>query len=182
MARLGIEAIAYSAAALQARNVQEALAIRNQEFGQDGGAFDESVIVTIKFTLARTPALLADCPTAVLEPLRIAAAMMELWGENSIRRFVTIEGDLDYRFSTDAIAHMLHSHGCFLRSLDEFRRVGISSVRLLGASSPDDCPVCRTADGKKFPIDAVPEVPLSDCRCQGNYGCGVMVIADAGNG
>jgi hypothetical protein len=89
---------------------------------------------------------------------------------------VTIEGELNYRFGTDAIAHMLHSHGCFLRSLEEFRRVGISRVRLLGA---DDCAACQAADHRTFAVDAVPELPLADCTCAGRYGCRVIVIADA---
>lgn len=179
MARLSTEAIAYSAAALQVGDVQEALAVRNREFGRESGTFDDSVVRTIEFILGHTPVLLADCPSEVLEPLRIAAAMLELWGESSIRRFVTIEGELDYRFGTDAIAHMLHSHGCFLRSLEEFRSAGISRVSLLGAQGSGDCAACRAADGKKFTVDSVPELPLADCICEDKYGCKLIVIADA---
>lgn len=180
MARLSDESIAYSAAALQRGDVHEAIAVRNREFSQKRGSFDDSVIRTMEFILSRTPALLADCPTEVLEPLRIAAAMLELWGESSIKRFVTIEGELDYRFGTDAIAHMLHSHGCFMRSLEEFQRVGISQVRLLGSQGSDDCSACKAADGRLFTVDTVPEVPLADCTCEDRYGCRVIVIADAG--
>lgn len=178
MARPSSDSIAYSAAALQAGDVQEALAVRNREFRQGSGTFDDSVVRTIEFILGHTPALLADCPSEVLEPLRIAAAMLELWGESSIRRFVTIEGELDYRFGTDAIAQMLHSHGCFLRSLEDFRRVGISRVSLLGPHSSDDCAACRAADGMKCTVDSVPQLPLSDCTCENRYGCRLTVIAD----
>jgi hypothetical protein len=177
MARLSTEALADSAAALQSGDVQAALAVRNREYSQEGGSFDDSVVRTMGHILSGTPALLADCPQHVLEPLRIAAAMMELWGSNSIRDFVTIEGQLDYRFGTDAIAHMVHSHGCFLRSLEDFRRVGISGVKLLGAHGSDDCEACRAADGRSFSIDTVPELPLATCTCDDRYGCRVMVIA-----
>jgi hypothetical protein len=180
MARLSAESIAYSAVALQNGDAHEAITVRNREFNQESGTFDDSIIRTMEFILGRTPALLADCPSEVIEPLRIAAAMMELWGENSIKRFVTIEGELDYRFGTDAIAHMLHSHGCFLRSIEEFRRVGISRVSLLGAKGSDDCAACSAADGKSFTVDTVPELPLVDCTCEDKYGCRVIVVADAG--
>jgi hypothetical protein len=179
MARPSTDAIAYSAAALQAGDIQEALAVRNRECGKESDTFDESVVSTIEFILTRTPALLSDCSPTVLEPLRIAAAMMELWGESSIQRFVTIEGELHYRFGADAIAFMLHSHGNFLRSMGEFQRVGISRVKLLSAHGPDDCPACRAADGKKFTIDSVPELPLAECTCEDRYGCRVIIIADA---
>jgi len=178
MARLSTEALAYSAAALQSGDVQAALAVRNREFYRESGTFEDSIVRTVEHILNSTPGLLADCPRQVLEPLRIAAAMMELWGTNSIREFVTIEGQLDYRFGTDAIAHMLHSHGCFLRSLEDFRRVGISDVKLLGAHGSDDCEACRAADGSSFTIDTVPELPLATCTCEDRYGCRVIVIAD----
>ena len=178
MARLSEESIAYSAAALQTGNVHEAIAIRNREFSQERGTFDDSIVRTMELILSRTPALLADCPAQVLEPLRIAAAMMELWGENSIRRFVSIDGDWDYRFGLDAVASMMHSHGCFLRSLEGFRRVGISKVSLLGGHGPNDCIACRAVEGKSYTVETVPELPLNDCTCEDRYGCRVIVIAN----
>lgn len=178
MARLSADSIAHSAAVLQNRDVHEALAVRNREFGQESGSFDDSVVRTMEFILSSTPALLSDCPPKVLQPLRIAAAMMELWGVNRIKRFVTIEGELDYRFGADAIAHMMHSHGCFLRSLEDIRSLGISHVRLLGSHGSDTCAACRAANDKLFTVDAVPELPLADCRCMDRYGCSVVMVAD----
>lgn len=104
MSRISTEALAQSATALQRGDVRAAMTVRDRENGQSGGAFDDSIVSTIEHILGSTPALLLDCPAQVLEPLRIAAAMMELWGTNSIRNFVTIEGELDYRFGTDAVA------------------------------------------------------------------------------
>ena len=178
MAKPSQEALAYSAAALQSGDARAALAIRNREFGQESCSFDDSTVTTMEFILGRTPVLLADCLPEVLEPLRIAAAMMELWGTNNIRQFATIEGQLDYRFGFDAIAHMLHTHGCFLRSLDDFHRAGISHVKLLGTHGSHDCEACRAANEKSFPISKVPEIPLISCTCDDKYGCRIMVIAD----
>jgi hypothetical protein len=178
MAQISQESIFYSSAALQAGLIHEALAVRNREFGQNSGSSDDSITRIIGFILRRTPALIADCPPQVLEPLRVAAAMMELWGVSSVRHFVNIEGELDYRFCTDAIAHMLHSHGCFLQSLEELRSIGFSHVRLLGAQDSGECEACREADGKKFTVDSVPELPLADCTCAERYGCRVIITAD----
>jgi hypothetical protein len=179
MAQISYEALARSTAALQAGDVLAALVVRNGERHQEGGAFDDSTATTIGYILGRTPALLADCPVEMREPLRIAAAMMELWGTDGIGEFATIEGTFDYRFGTDAVAHMLHLHGSFLRTIDELRRVGITRVALQGAHGPDDCEACRTADGMVFPIDEVPELPLAACTCRDRYGCRVIVTAAA---
>jgi hypothetical protein len=178
MAKLSTEALGYSAAALQSGDLNAALAVRDREYGQNGGTFDDSVVRTMELILIRTPALLGDCPQEILEPLRIAAAMMELWGTNRIREFVTIEGELDYRFDAEAIGHMLHSHACCLESLERFREVGINRVKLLGSHDSDDCEACREADGASFTIDTVPELPLATCRCETGYGCRVIVVAD----
>lgn len=177
MAKVSQQALANSAAALRSGNVQAALAIRKREYRQEDDTFDDLTVRTIQIILGSTPKLLLDCPPEVLEPLRVAAAMMELWGTNTIRDFVTIEGDLDYRFDADAIAHMLHSHGCFLRSIQQFREAGISMVKLLGAHGPEDCAACRSVDGLSFTIDTVPELPLIACTCQDKAGCRVIVIA-----
>jgi len=47
MARPSTEAIAYSAHAVSAGNVQEALVIRNREFGRESGNFDATILRTI---------------------------------------------------------------------------------------------------------------------------------------
>jgi hypothetical protein len=179
MAQISSEAIAASTTALQAGDAQAALGVRNSEFGQESGVFDDSIRCTIEYILCKTPQALADCPQPVLAPVRIAAAMMELWGTNRLRDVTSAADTADYRLERSTIAHMLLSHASFLRSLADFRRVGISRVRLLAARLPDDCRTCRAADGKAFCIDVVPELPLVRCRCKG--GCRVIVITDYPN-
>ncbi len=177
MAQISPEAIAATTAALQARDVAGALRARNREYGQSSGTFDDSVCCTIEFALGRTPKALADCPQHALEPARIAAAMMELWGTNRLKEVTSAADMWDYRLDRATVAHMLLSHASSLRSLQAFRHAGISRVKLLAARLPSDCCTCRAADGKAFPISTVPELPLLRCRCDG--GCKVIVIADS---
>lgn len=121
--------------------------------------------------------MLGHCPQPALAPARVAAAMMELWGTNRLGEVaVAADETSSYRFDRGTIAHMLLCHASFLRSLEDFRRVGISRVKLLAAGLPDDCRACRAADAKTFAIEAVPELPLVDCSCRG--GCKLVVIAD----
>jgi hypothetical protein len=177
MARLSIEALANSAASLQACDFPAALAIRKREYHEESDGFDDSTLRVMELILTRTPHLLRDCPKEVLEPLRVAAAMMELWGTNSIRDFVTIEGQLDYRFGFDAIAHMLNLHGCFLQKIEDLRNAGISKVQLIGGHGPNDCEACRAADESLFTVETVPELPLVGCTCKDKFGCRVFVVA-----
>ena len=173
---LSAQALYDSSEALQSRDVKTALAVRDREYRKDGNVFDDSIIRTIEFILSSTPELLTDCPLEVLEPLRIAAAMMELWGLNTLKPFVTIDGEWDYRFGAEAVVRMLLSHGCFLRTLESYRKTGFTTVELLDSRDPDACEACRSANGQKFPINDVPELPLVTCRCQTRYGCGLIII------
>jgi len=84
------EALARSATALQAKAVAEALHIRGAEQGFT--SFDRSSVAVIEFTLHRTQTILHDCPAGIIKPLRVGAAMMELWGRNNIKDFVQSKG------------------------------------------------------------------------------------------
>jgi hypothetical protein len=181
MARLSAEALGYSATALQAHDLKAALAIRDREYRQTGSAFDDAIVRTMQLILDRTPALLADCPQEILAPLRVAAAMMELWGTNNIRQFVSIEGELNYRFDAETIAHSLHSHASFLNRMEGFRESGFTHVSFLGTKDDDNCEACRASDGLRFTIDEVPELPLANCRCETGYGCRIIPIVEPGD-
>lgn len=180
MPKPSYEAIEESSSALQAGDLDGALQIRNRELAQVSGTFDAPAAQVMNYILTRTPALLADCPPAIVQQLRVPAAMMELWGTNRIKQFLAMEPRIDYRFDAQVIANMLHSHACFLQRIEEFRAVGVSRVRLLGSGGSDDCDVCREVEDAAFTVDTVPEIPLANCHCETGHGCRVMVIADAG--
>src|SRR5438105_7633177 len=112
MAQISSEAITASATAVRAGDVRLALSVRNHEYAQDGGVFDDSVRRTIEYILGKTPRVLADCPKRVLSPARLAAAMMELWGTNRLREVASDSDSTGYRFDRATIAHMLLSHAC----------------------------------------------------------------------
>ena len=175
MARISADALGYSTAALQAGNIAEAIAIRNQKEGIVAGSNDHLIAKKIEILLSRTPKALADCPTDILEPLRIVAALMTLWGVNSIRQFATIEGELGYRMSAEAVAQSLSTYAAFLGAIQGFKEVGIEKVELLPAGLPDECETCRATNGKVYPVDQVPELPLEGCSCE--KWCRVWVVA-----
>jgi len=178
MARISQTALAESAAALQAKDIGLALDVCAAERGVRS-PFDDSTTAVLELILCRTPQILNDCPAAIMGPLRVAAAMMELWGTNTIKDFVTIEGIWDYRFDASEVAFLMHAHASFLHRLATFRELGIHQVALLGSKDPADCDACRAANGQRFTISTVPELPLKDCECETGYGCRVIMIADA---
>jgi hypothetical protein len=177
MPRPNQRAIMESKAALESGDANHALEIRKLVYGEEAGAGDVSSMRILELILTRTPALFANYPPTVLQPIRIAAALMELWGTNTIPDLVKNEDMPDQRFSPQAIGHMLHSHACFLKKIEEFRAVGIKRVEFIGSNDPTDCQACQEADGESYTTEGVPELPLVDCQCKSPYGCRLKVIA-----
>jgi hypothetical protein len=177
MAKISSEAIAASTAALQTRDVQAALHVRNREHGQASGTFDDSVCCTIEFVLGRTPKALADCPQRALEPARIAAAMMELWGTNRLREVTSAADMWDYRLDRGTVAHMLLSHAAYLCRLAQIKETSLRNVEVLPPGLPEDCAVCRHISGRRFTVDDVPELPLVDCTCPDYCKCVLIAVA-----
>lgn len=169
------EALALSRKAFEQADVQLALSIRGREYGQSSDAFHEMFQEELTWILGKTPLALSDCPSNALARGRIAAAMITLWGVSRLREVRISVEESDYRFDTQTIAYLLTTHAAYLRTLLGCRRAGISQVRLLGSGLPGVCSVCRAADGKKYAIDRVPELPLVRCRCAG--GCKMIVGA-----
>ena len=143
-----------------------------------GSLFDEpGVERELDFILSRTPKILADCPEHILSPLRIATALMVLWGVSSIRRFIKIEGDYTYRYPAEAVAHLLSSHASYLLRLASIEEAGIKKVQILNADLPDECAVCRKISRRHFTIADVPELPLADCTCPDYCKCVLIAVS-----
>lgn len=134
---------------------------------------EEGEAEILKLILTRTPKALADCPPRYLPPIRVAAALMELLGlgVKSIRDFITVEPDYNYRRSPEAVGFMLCSHAGYLRELSQMADVGITKVRVIGSGLPKQCAACRKANGKVYLIREVPELPHMDCSCSDYCHC-----------
>jgi hypothetical protein len=168
---------------------QKAKIARLIELGIDGQAakscieswqvdHEEREARILESILTRTPKALADCPPEYLPPLRVAAALMELFGEgvSFIRKLISVEDDYNYRFKPDAVCLMLHAYGCHLDRLSEMAAAGFTKVQVSSSLNPDECAACRNAHGKVFPIADAPEVPLPNCDCPRACSCIVLAV------
>jgi hypothetical protein len=127
--------------------------------------------------LTRTPQVLADCPSHILQPLRIAAGLMLLTGGSSIRRFIAIDGDYSYRYQPESVVHLLVSHACYLLRRASFADSGIEKVQILGSGLPDECATCHKISHRRFTVADAPELPLMDCTCPDGCRCVLVAVA-----
>lgn len=124
-----------------------------------------------------TPAIIADCPKEIMDTARIGAGMMELWGTNSARKYLSVDGKCSYRLSFDVVARMILFRATTERVLSNFQRVGIEKVSILGAGDGRSCPACLEVSDAVFDLHEAPEIPLPGCTC--DSGCRCCLIAEA---
>jgi len=175
MARPDPEVLSRAAEALMAGNVSGAILARKSNGTE---LFDEEGEARIlELILTRTPKALADCPPQYLPPLRVAAALMELFGEgiSFIRKLISVEDDYSYRYEPDIVCLMLHSHASHLLGLSEKADAGIAKVQMTSSRLPDVCAACLKEEGEIYPLEAAPELPHSGCTCP--YGCACILVA-----
>ncbi len=106
--------------------------------------------------------------------LRLAAAMIHLWGTNDPSPWLP-DNSGDDKTVLVTEARMLLFHALNRVRLQEMKEAGIRRVKILSPRNSDDCPTCRSNDGKTYPIDGVPILPHEGCTCE--CGCRCITIA-----
>lgn len=102
--------------------------------------------------------------------LRVTASMMHLWGTNKPPACLPTDGrDLSVE------SRMLLSSALGAVSLQEIKRTRIKRVQVLASGLPGICSICRSENGKVYPVEAAPVLPHENCTCKA--GCCCLLIA-----
>ena len=106
--------------------------------------------------------------------IRVAAAMMQLWGTNNPKPYLE-EGLNRDEVDWAVEARMLFFRGLGIVRLQEMKSAGIQRVKVLGSGGRGRCEACRSDDQMAYPIDRAPVLPHEVCGCQ--TGCGCILVA-----
>lgn len=121
-----------------------------------------------------TPAILSNLSELDMSALRVATAMMHLWGMDSAKHWLP-EGFVGSpRFGHDTAARMLLFHQRHQREIRNLRRIGIKHGRFLGC--PNSCDFCRGWTEKKLRLDEIPELPHAGCTHE--LGCRCVLVSE----
>jgi phage FluMu protein Com len=140
--------------------------------GRDAAAQLES----LTSIFSSTPGILQGVNEERLRPLRIAAAMMFLWGTHDARAWLPKGLNTGIRLDTDSACRMFVFYIGHLRGLKSCREAGVKKVQILGVGDDMSCPACRKLDGKRFRLEEVPELPYPKCTCE--IGCRCSTVAE----
>lgn len=140
----------------------------------DGAADVEGL--NMIFTL--NPAILKSMGDHKIDQIRIATAMMFLWGKNTARQWLSDDFETGIHFDEDTACRMLlfnARHYNSIKSYYEAKQAGVNilSIKVLGTS--DSCPACNKISGKKYILDEVPELPYEKCTQEKGCRCTTVV-------
>lgn len=129
---------------------------------------------TLRYMFAGWPGILQQVDSNLRDPLRLGAAMMELFGERTADKWFEELPDTGSHLDPNTVMRMLSFYGSHLRAMMGFRALGVRTVEILGGDDEESCPHCLAIKGRLCPIDDVPELPLATCTSP--CGCRCMVV------
>ena len=130
-----------------------------------------SDIVALNAIFTYKPKILSQLENNLLEELRLTAGMDDLWGTNSAK---WLRPDFETGLAIDKVTavRMFLSNANYHRSITQYRASGVvNQVQIL---SKDCCEACMKLSGKKFILNAVPELPYEHCTREMGCNCGVI--------
>ncbi len=133
-----------------------------------------SFVEQIEYVLGNRPAILDGVSDEALSQLRLAVAMMHLWGVTESQKWLPADFRTGIDFDNETAARMMLFSASFQRELGQFRKIGVGKVIVLACDDHTCCAACREISGRTFTIDAVPELPYPKCVCE--FGCRCRVI------
>lgn len=154
----------------------EASQVFPRGLGIDWKNYDvESGAESLKSIFERAPGILKGVEEKQLDELRRAAAMMELWGTNTARRWLPDDFETGIRLDGDAASRMLVFHATHLRNMQGYKVAAVKIVEVLGVDDGNTCSECRKISGKKYKLETVPELPYAKCTCELGCRCTTVV-------
>jgi SAP domain len=135
-----------------------------------------SGVESLKTIFERTPGILKDIEENQLNKLRLAAAMMQLWGTNTARRWLPDDFKTDIHLDSDAACRMFVFHAAYLRNMVSYKEAGFKTIEVSSVGDGNTCTECQKINGKKYKVESVPELPYAKCTC--DIGCRCTIIVD----
>jgi hypothetical protein len=155
----------------------EASQVFPRGLGIDWKNYDvESGVESLRIIFEKVPGILKDIEENRLNKLRIAAAMMQVWGTNTAGRWLPDGFETGIRLDSDAACRMFVFHATHLRNMEGYKEARVKTVEVSSVGDGNTCAECQKISGKKFKLESVPELPYAKCTC--DIGCRCTTIVD----
>lgn len=152
----------------------EATQVFSRGIGTDWQRYDSKPdVFVLSVIFGEIPEILSAIQPTDIEPLRLAAALMHLWGTNKAEG-LPVGFATGIALDADTSARMFVFRALHRRNIHQFRSAGVNRVRISVARS-SACAACQALDGKSFSLDKAPVLPFKDCTCSLGCRCTILV-------
>ncbi len=160
-------------ASFEAKQVfKRGLDSRGLEF--DWENYDPEIdVIMLECIFSGWPAILNTVTHDLRDALRLGAAMMELFGARTAMQWFEEVPKTNSHLDPDTVIRMICFYGRHQQEMQEYKRMGVRCVTIIGGEDEESCPHCAAISGKKFPLGKAPELPLPTCTSE----CGCCCIA-----
>jgi hypothetical protein len=122
----------------------------------------------------KPPKIIERLSNDKLEVVKIATAMMELWGDNKAKKWLPDNFETGLPFDGDAIVRMIEFQAVHKSTLERYRNEGIKRVEIY--PSGDSCEACKLLAGKRYKIKDALELPYEHCTHKMGCRCGYLPV------
>jgi hypothetical protein len=123
----------------------------------------------------KPPKIIVRLGKEKLEAIRIAGAMMALWGENKAEKWLPENFETNMPFDYDTVVRMMNFYAQHKAELEADRKSGVVKGFKI-VSSGDSCESCKKLNGKCFSFNDVPELPYEHCTHKMGCRCSFRAI------
>jgi hypothetical protein len=119
------------------------------------------------------PSILQGIDENRLEQIRIAAAMMKLWGTNKARQWLPDDFDTGISLDKYTACFMLIHHARhlnFIRGYKEAKEMGLN-IKIEIVGTHDSCFECKKIQSKIYNLEDLPEIPYPECKHESGCRC-----------
>jgi len=110
----------------------------------------------------------------ILDTLRLAAAMMHLWGKNTAKDWLPLDLETGLAIDNDSAVRMMISYANHQQRIISYRAMGIKKVEVRTCNDSLVCESCQKLAQKQYSIDQMPELPYE--KCTSEMGCRCLVV------
>lgn len=133
-------------------------------------------LAMLESMFSRKPKILASINDEQFEKLRIAAAMMHLWGTDRLRLKGWLpDFDKSSRLDTLSAARMVIFDAKHQRTMSLYKAAGVKRVEISSIEDLSLCDNCAELAGRTYELQEVPDLPYE--LCTSDMGCRCMAIA-----
>jgi hypothetical protein len=123
------------------------------------------------------PEILSKLGDAKLEPLRMSAAMMEIWGENTASKWLPASFETGLSINNDNAARMLLFNSRNKETLKQYSESGVVQyVEIL--ATPESCESCKMLESKRYKVSEAPKLPNPNCTHELGCRCVYLPCVD----